>query len=166
MNHFWKSLNLFKRLGPREGGRTFLRNALASLVPSSAGRACATDAIDARSLPALSKVTPSVKLSIFRWDGTRKPFFSSNYICLPCLFELNCFLRICHCESWWFVEALRRLWFETTMEQVTEDWCEERQAIWLSGLALDKLRTFASIVYQCWFSNAQRVWKNKLWFES
>lgn len=35
--------------------QTFLRNALASLVPGSTGRQCATDAVDARSLPALTK---------------------------------------------------------------------------------------------------------------
>ncbi|CAK8996071.1 unnamed protein product [Durusdinium trenchii] len=63
-----------------------LVNAMASLVPSSAGRTCATDAVDARSLPALTK-------------------------------------------------ALRRLWFETHLE-ATEDWCEEKQAIWLSQLLL------------------------------
>lgn len=66
-----------------------LVNALASLVPSNAGRACATDAVDARSLPALTK-------------------------------------------------AVKRLWFETHFDQATlpEDWCEERQAIWLSQLLL------------------------------
>ncbi|CAJ1385021.1 unnamed protein product [Effrenium voratum] len=62
-----------------------LLNALACLVPGPVGQNVATDATDARSLPALSK-------------------------------------------------ALKRLWFETNLE--AEDWCEERQAIWLSQLLL------------------------------